>query len=339
MDERAAYEGTLGSETPAITGRGLPYSGPKRGGRLPSDLRLPVKCRSGPDGLHLFDRRTGLNVLLDEVDVQEAHWARAPRQVSIALTNACELDCPFCYAPKSAGVLDAARLCAWIDELAAGCLGVGFGGGEPTLFRRLPEVCRHVAERTALAVTMTTHGHRFNPQLVDALAGRVNFVRVSVDGVGTTYETLRNRPFPELLRRLALIGGAFRFGLNCVVNASTLPDLGAVADLAASVGAAELLLLPERPARGRPGSSPHVASALHRWIDGYRGPVPLAIGEGDTGSLATALPLPRETGLRAYAHIDASGTVRRTSYHAVGEPVDDRGVLAAVDRLQQRGAA
>jgi hypothetical protein len=307
---------------------------------MSSDPWPPVKCRLGPDGLHLFDRRTGLNVLLDEVAVQEAHWARAPRQVSIALTNACELDCPFCYAPKSAAVLNAARLCAWIDELdAAGCLGLGFGGGEPTLYRRLPEVCRHVAERTTLAVTMTTHGHRWTPRLVEALGGAVSFVRVSVDGVGATYEMLRSRPFPELLRRLELISGAFRFGLNCVVNASTLPDLSAVADLAASFGAAELLLLSERPARGRPGIDPRVVAGLHRWIAEYGGPVPVALGEGDTGSLAIAQPLPREIGLHAYAHIDASGILRRTSYDPAGEPVDDRGVLAALDRLQQREAA
>ncbi|WP_218924456.1 radical SAM protein [Streptomyces sp. st140] len=304
------------------------------------DAGLPVKRRVGPDGLHLFDRRTGLNVLLDEVDVPQAQWARAPRQVSIALTNACDLECPFCYAPKTAAVLDAARLCAWIDELdAEGCLGVGFGGGEPSLYRRLPQVCRHAAERTGLAVTMTTHAHRFTPQLVDALAGTVNFVRISVDGVGTTYETLRNRPFAELVQQLARIGEAFRFGINCVVNASTLPDLDAVADLAASTGAAELLLLPERPARGRLGSSPHIVTALHQWIAAYRGPIVLTLAEGDTGSLPTAQPLPGETGLRAYAHIDAAGTLRRTSYHQAGERVDDRGVIAALDRLQQKGAA
>lgn len=276
-------------------------------------------------------------MLLDEVDVPEASWARAPRQVSIALTNACDLDCPFCYAPKTAAVLDAARLCSWIDELdAAGCLGVGFGGGEPTLYRRLPQICRHTAERTSLAVTMTTHAHRWTPELVDRLAGTVNFVRVSIDGIGATYEALRGRPFAELRQRLELIADTFRFGLNCVVNTATLPDLGTVAELAADLGAAELLLLPELPARGRPGSSTSVLAALHQWIGQYRGPVPLALGEGASGTLPVAVPLPRETGLRAYAHVDASATLRRNSYHPVGEPVDGRGLVAALDRLKQK---
>ncbi|MFD6371978.1 radical SAM protein, partial [Streptomyces roseolus] len=285
----------------------------------------------------IFDRRTGLNVLLDEVEIAEAQWARAPRQVSIALTNACDLACPYCYAPKTAAGLDADRLCRWIDELdAEGCLGIGFGGGEPTLYRRLPQVCRHAAERTGLAVTMTTHAHRFTPQLIDALAGAVNFVRVSVDGVGATYERLRGRPFSQLTQRLTLISQSFRFGLNCVVNADTLPHLDDIADLATAAGAVELLLLPERPARGRQGSGPQVVSALHQWVAAYRGPLLLTISEGDAGPLPVAQPLPHESELSAYAHLDATGTLRRTSYHTVGEPVDDRGILAALERLQQK---
>jgi hypothetical protein len=46
-------------------------------GEVASELRLSMKGRPGPDGLHLFDRRTGLNVLLDEVEVPEAGSARA----------------------------------------------------------------------------------------------------------------------------------------------------------------------------------------------------------------------------------------------------------------------
>lgn len=299
-----------------------------------------MRVRQGPDGVHLFDRQSGLNVLLDEVEVPQVAWAQAPRQVSVALTNACDLDCPFCYAPKTASVLDAGRLRSWLDELdAGGCLGVGFGGGEPTLYRRLPQICRHAAERTGLAVTMTTHAHRWTPRLVDVLAGTVHFVRVSVDGVGATYETLRGRPFAELRDRIGLIAATFRVGVNCVVNAATLPELDAVADLAADAGAAELLLLLERPARGRSGGGPDVAEDLHAWIRAYRGTVRLALGEGDTGGLPIAVPLPGERGLRSYAHLDAAGTLRRTSYDSDGEPVDGRGLLAALDRLQQKEAA
>ncbi|MGO9297644.1 MAG: radical SAM protein [Streptosporangiaceae bacterium] len=295
-----------------------------------------VKVRTGPDGVHLFDRRSGLNVLFDEALVPENRWSRAPRQVSIALTNACDLACEYCYAPKHPAVLDSDRLLSWARELdAEGCLGIGFGGGEPTLYRRLPRLCRSITETTSLAVTLTTHGHRWTPELVEQLGGFVHFVRVSVDGVGGTYEKLRDRSFADLLQRLELISGAFSFGINCVVNQRTLSELDAVAALAADFGAAELLLLLEQPTPSTPGANADVATGLRDWIRGHQGSVRLATGEQDANGLPTARPLPGEVGLRSYAHIDASGSLRATSYSSNRVPIDDRGLLAAVERLQQ----
>src|SRR6478752_1734712 len=201
----------------------------------------------GPDGIHLFDRTTGLNVLADEVQVPPETWSRAPRQVSVAVANTCDLSCAYCYAPKQRAQLSPQQLCDWMDELdEAGCLGVGFGGGEPTLYRHLDDVCAYAATHTRLAVTITTHGHRWNTDLVKRLRGTVNFVRISVDGVEATYERLRRRSFATLCQRIELISGAFPIGVNCVVNADTVGDLGALAELAANYGALELLLLPER---------------------------------------------------------------------------------------------
>src|SRR5688572_26068527 len=108
-------------------------------GRRTCDLRsIVMKIRAGPDGIQMFDRVTGLNVLLDEVSVPSASWAQAPRYISMALTNACDLACPYCYAPKDPAILDFERVVTWLHELDEhGCLGVGFGGGEPTLYRPL----------------------------------------------------------------------------------------------------------------------------------------------------------------------------------------------------------
>jgi hypothetical protein len=139
-----------------------------------------LKIRAKPPGLHLFSRTTGLNVLIDEVMVPCHLWAKAPAQVSIALTNACDPACCHCYAPKKHAVLDFADVTTWLDELDANdCIGVGFGGGEPTLYPRLIELCSYAAEKTRLAVTMTTHGHHLRDSLIAALSGKVHFIRVS----------------------------------------------------------------------------------------------------------------------------------------------------------------
>ncbi|MDP1255127.1 hypothetical protein Q6306_26160, partial [Klebsiella pneumoniae] len=45
-----------------------------------------MKSRIGPNGVHFFDRNTGLNVLLDEFCPHQTVWSKSPRQVSVALT-------------------------------------------------------------------------------------------------------------------------------------------------------------------------------------------------------------------------------------------------------------
>ena len=120
-----------------------------------------LRVRAGPGGIHFFDRSTGINILIDEARAPNALWASAPRQVSIALTNACDLHRSHCYAPKDNNKLDYERLILWLNELDEnGCLGIGLGGGEPTLHPDLPRLCRYATENTGLAVTFTTHGHR-----------------------------------------------------------------------------------------------------------------------------------------------------------------------------------
>ena len=305
--------------------------------RAKSALRSRPKVRVGPSGLHLFDRQTGLNVLLDGAQAPPESWAKAPRQVSMALTNACDLACPHCYAPKNPAVLDFGRLTGWLNELDAnGCLGIGFGGGEPTLYRCFAELCRYAARNTQLAVTFTTHAHHLTDAFAASLAGSVHFVRVSMDGVGPTYEALRGRTFEALRRRLDTVGALSPFGINFVVNARTLPDLDAATELAAEVGAAEFLLLPEQPVRGKGGIDERTARALQSWVDLYRGKVPLAVSEAGAEGLPTCNPLEAETGLRAYAHIDASSVLKRSSYETDGIAIDDNGVMRALAILRSR---
>lgn len=255
----------------------------------------------------------------------------------MALTNACDLACPHCYAPKNPATLDFRRLTGWLNELDAnGCLGVGFGGGEPTLYRRFSELCRYAARSTGLAVTFTTHAHHLTDTFTASLTGNVHFLRVSMDGVGRTYEELRGRSFEELRRRFNTVSTLAPFGINFVVNARTLPDLDAATELAAEVGAVEFLLLPEQPVRGSGGIDNTTTQALQRWVSLYRGTVPLVVSEAGGDGLPTCDPLASETGLRAYAHIDASGVLKRSSYDGEGVVICDD-VMHALAVLRSRG--
>jgi MoaA/NifB/PqqE/SkfB family radical SAM enzyme len=275
-------------------------------------------------------------VLLEEIRCPERIWAQGPRYVSVALTNACELNCPYCYAPKSKSRLESDAVVRWLSELSVeGSLGVGFGGGEPTLHPDFTTICRHIAKSTDLAVTFTTHGHRLDDRMLTELSGSVHFVRLSMDGVGSTYEVLRGRPFASFRRTLDAVREFSPFGINFVVNSDTLSDLDAAVAIASDAGAREFLLLPERPVRGRGGIDTHTRCALARWITHYRGDLRLAVSQSDAFDLPVVDPFALEQGLRAYAHIDASAAIRSSSYSPLGVPIAAGGVVAALIQLAE----
>ncbi len=301
-------------------------------------LSMRCKIRMSASGVHLFDRVSGVNVLLDEVRVPAGLFSRAPRYLSIALTNACELRCFYCYAPKHAAALDRDRVLAWAVELdAAGCLGVGFGGGEPTAYRRFAQLCSEIAQSTSMAVTFTTHGHRLTPELVSSLRGAVHFVRLSVDGVGTTYERLRGRPFAAVVQAAGLLSSLAPFGINAVINADTIGELDDLAAFADEVGASELLLLPEQPTAATPGISDADAQRLVEWAATAGTEVRLAISRtGLEAALPTAEAIPGELPLDAHMHLDATGVLRSHAYASTGLPVVGS-IMDVVQTLKETG--
>ena len=289
------------------------------------------KIRAGPAGVHFFDRSKGINILVDEIKPPPNVWSAAPRQVSVALTNACDLACPHCYAPKSPATLAFQQIASWLVELDAnGCLGVGFGGGEPTLYPRLTELCSFAMRETRLAVTMTTHAHRMDDQMLNELKGNLNFVRVSMDGIGRTYESIRGRSFDTLIDRIKSLSRIVPFGINFVANSRTIGDIESAARLAEKLGASEFLLLPEEPVSGRGGIDPKSTRVLCEWVGRYQGSVPLSVSQAGSDGLPTCDPLSSETGLAAFAHIDASGLLKRTSFDSTGIRIGEDGVLAAL---------
>lgn len=285
---------------------------------------MTYKVRRTEAGVHLFDRVSGVNVLFDEIHVPEAEVSRAPRYLSVALTNACELRCSYCYAPKRTATLAMERVAAWAVELdRAGCLGIGFGGGEPTTYPRFAHLCAQIAESTSMAVTFTTHGHRLTSELADALRGSIHFARLSVDGVGGTYERLRRRPFAAVVAAAARLRSVAPIGINVVVNADTVGELDGLAEFASDVGASELLLLPEQPTATTPGISDADAERLVRWVRTARAPMRLAISRsGLEASVPAVEAIPGERPLDAHLHVDATGILRSHAYASAGTPIE-----------------
>ncbi|MBA3011723.1 MAG: radical SAM protein [Proteobacteria bacterium] len=293
------------------------------------------KSRFGPDGLHLFNRGTGSNILIDEVVIPVQRWSKAPRQVSIALTNTCDLSCSHCYAPKQKAILDFNLLTNWLHILDInGCIGVGFGGGEPTLYPRLIELCEYAVNETTLVVTMTTHGHRLTDSFLKKLSGKVHFIRVSMDGIGTTYENYRRRSFNELILKIKLLKDIVPFGVNYLVNSATLDDLNEVVKLVENIGASELLLLPEVSVGRGISIDESTERAMQKWIRDYRGKVRLSISETHTDGIPVCEPFEMENGISAYAHIDARGVLKTNSFVQDGVLINDVEIMDALQILR-----
>lgn len=300
--------------------------------------RSNYKIRYSPSGIHLFNRVSGINILLDEIKPRPSSWAKAPRQVSIALSNECDFSCPHCFAPKIPASLNIDLLLSWLRELDTnGCLGIGFGGGEPTLYHHLVDLCSYAAANTSLAITFTTHGHNLSEKLLASLKGNVHFIRVSMDGVGKTYELIRGRQFNVLHSHLKNVKHVVPFGINYLVNKHTLPDLDKAISLAESIGAAEFLLLPEQPVMGHGGIDWESSEELKSWVRQYKGAVPLTISDTGADVLPLCNPLPNERGIQAYAHIDATGSIKRTSYDLNGVKIGPDGVISALGKIKTNG--
>lgn len=292
-----------------------------------------MKIRYDENGIHLFNRKSGTNILIDELTVPKEKWSKAPRHVSIALTNVCDLKCAYCYAPKNRSELRMEDLKNWITEIdRGGSLGVGFGGGEPTLYPKFAELCQFATINSDLAVSFTTHGHRITAAMAEQLKGNVHFIRVSVDGLGETYERLRGRSFAGLLSQMELIEAIAPFGVNYVLNADTLPELSEAVSYWEQFGATEFLILPEIDLSGN--FSKNIIENLKTFLSAYSGKLPLRINENCSEYMPVAKPFHDSDPLQAYAFVDAGGRLRGTSYHHDGIDICGQSLVENLGKMR-----
>lgn len=293
-----------------------------------------MKIRATPQGYLLFDRRSGLNVLIDEVLPNEP--SPAPSMVSFSLTNRCNLTCPHCFVPKGRSELSFSRLSEWLLELDRnGCVEVGFGGGEPLLHPDFVAICGFVHSRTGIACTMTTNGTLLSEETIGDLKGHVNFCRISMDGWGPVHERARGAPFDALVSTIGNTASRIRTGVNYLLNDETVEDLARVARLLESLAVEELLLLPEIGKDGTPLLSNHAVAALRKWVTDYGGPLRLRGSERTCANMLPSVPPPGDEALHRYVHVDANGILKADSFATWGVPIGPCGFLDAFDRLKK----
>lgn len=293
--------------------------------------------RMTESGVHLFNRESGLNILLDEF--RPSTLSRAPANVSIALTGRCNLRCGHCFVPRVNCDLEYERVLGWLRELDDnGCLGVGFGGGEPLLYPHVFDLCAFVHRETGMACTMTTNGVLLDDAAVSRLASNLNFCRISMDGIGKTHEGIRKYSFDKLLSVIQSAAKQMKIGINYLVNDVTIGDLNRIVELAAEIGVKELLLLPEVAANGGVAVSATCLRKLKQSVLDYQGAVPIRISERFKDVVPGSLIIPGDVGTRAYMHIDCRGILKHDSFSRSGCPIIG-GLIDAINLFNKEVAA
>ncbi len=120
------------------------------------------------------------------------------------ITNACNLDCPYCYVRKSSQTLDIASGRAALDSVFSSALAGGFSrvklkyaGGEATLhFRLIRDLHTHatnLAKTTSLELkeVILTNGTMLQPRDAAWCAAEDIKLMISLDGVGEVHDRLR----------------------------------------------------------------------------------------------------------------------------------------------------
>lgn len=183
---------------------------------LPQPLRgLPWRQHPLDGKLLLFERDSGLNLLMegDEVACLERV---APRTLLVAVTNACNLTCAFCYRDQENRSLwryeTMLDFCQQLDQW--GVLEVAFGGGEPMLFPHWADFINELYSTTSLCLNFTTNGMLLDAKFLETVHGKYGQIRVSL------YE---DNHWAETLSLLAVSGA--RFGVNWLITPAELPHI------------------------------------------------------------------------------------------------------------------
>jgi radical SAM protein with 4Fe4S-binding SPASM domain len=167
-----------------------------------------------------FEARRGAGWEADYAEYRR-NWSRYPKEqiisdypllVDIELSSLCNLRCPMCYTitdefkeQVNATRMDWALYTRIIDEIGGKVPAIRLSlRGEATLHTRFVEAIRYAKDRGIKEVSTLTHGGKLTAvyfkKMVDA---GIDWITISVDGVGATYEQVRKPlKFSDLMSNL-----------------------------------------------------------------------------------------------------------------------------------------
>lgn len=226
------------------------------------------------------------------------------RVLQIHPTRRCNLTCLHCYSSSGPTVREELPVAllerALCDGAAEGYDTLGISGGEPLLYRDLPQLLR-LARSLELITTVTTNGMLITAATLEKLQPHLRLLAISLDGTPSSHNRMRASPraFDVMAGNLELVRAAgIPFGFIFTLTQYNLDELEWVAAFALEQGAALLQIHPlEEVGRASSGelrgAAPDGREAGHAYLE--------------------VLRLQAETGDRMYVQFDfvASVTARQ----------------------------
>jgi len=278
-----------------------------------------MKLRIEKSGFHYFDRKTGLHFLLDEINPPTGKISISPRTFSIAITNDCNANCPFCHVPKGFDYLEKdfiVDFCKKIDEL--GCLDIAIGGGEPLLHPEIVEICKSIWTETNLGISITSNGQLLTDSLIEDLSENISFIRISIDSINSeTYREIRNYDLDDIKQNLLKLKDKIPFGINMVVSSKTISELDKMLDFAREIGAGELLLLPMIN-DGQILLNEFELKCLETWINLNYEKFPIRILEQARKRINIPILFENDDYYSDYLYLSATKNIQNNSYESNG---------------------
>ncbi len=170
-----------------------------------------------------------------------------PRQITIAITAACNLKCRGCRYGRDFMVGERLPLETVLQTLddarAAGVATARFYGGEPLLHKDLPAMIRH-ARSIGLDAYITTNATLLGDRIDELVAAGLQWLTIGFYGVGEKYDeyTQRDGHFDKLCRSLTAVrerhGDRVEMQLNYMLSARScsMEDLRAAWQLVEKFG-------------------------------------------------------------------------------------------------------
>jgi Fe-coproporphyrin III synthase len=178
----------------------------------------------------------------------------------------CNIACAHCYSsssPKTREELPLELLSSSIDDAARLGYGqVAVAGGEPLLYKPLPQLLAH-ARTLGMVTTVTSNGMLATPTLWERIAPLVDFAAISIDGTPAEHDTIRNHngAFARTVTNLEVVrSSSVPFGFIFTLTQHNADSLEFVVRLAAEHGARAVqvhpLTLQGRAGTTMPGARP-----------------------------------------------------------------------------------